>query len=83
MTATRRMRVDKWGNSLGIKFPIEFTEYAKITDKSEVEVSVIDDKIIIEKAKSYESIEELFEGFDGEYEPIEIDWGKPVGEEVW
>jgi antitoxin MazE len=31
----------------------------------------------------YKSIQELFEGFDGEYEPVEIDWGKPVGDEVW
>jgi len=29
------------------------------------------------------SIEEFFSGFDGEYEPVEINWGEPVGEEVW
>jgi hypothetical protein len=32
--------------------------------------------------KPYKSIEELFEGFEGEYEPMEIDWGEPVGEEI-
>jgi antitoxin MazE len=86
MTTTKQMRVNKWGNSLGIRFPIEFTDYAHITDKSVVDVHIEDDRIIIQKAKEtkpYKSIEELFEGFDGEYEPIEIDWGKPVGEEVW
>ena len=30
-----------------------------------------------------ESIEELFADFDSEYEMIEIDWGKPVGKEIW
>jgi antitoxin MazE len=29
------------------------------------------------------SIDELFEGYDGDYEPIEIDWGKPEGNEIW
>ena len=38
---------------------------------------------IIETQKAHKSIEELFEGFEGEYEPIEIDWGKPVGKEIW
>jgi antitoxin MazE len=86
MTTTRRMRVNRWGNSLGIRFPAEFTDYTHITDKSIVDVSIEEDKIIITKAtekRPYKSIQELFEGFDGEYEPVEIDWGKPVGNEVW
>jgi antitoxin MazE len=86
MTATRRMQVNKWGNTLGIRFPAEFTDYAHITEKSIVDVSVENDMIIIKKAKEikpYKSIEELFDGFDGEYEPMDIDWGKPVGKEVW
>lgn len=28
-------------------------------------------------------IYELFEGYNGEYEPVEIDWGEPAGLEVW
>ncbi|MFI3173986.1 MAG: hypothetical protein R3Y53_02140 [Bacillota bacterium] len=36
-----------------------------------------------EKNKSFKTIEELFEGYEGEYESPEIDWGKPVGDEVW
>lgn len=29
------------------------------------------------------SIEELFENFDGEYISVEIDWGQPVGKEIF
>ncbi len=29
------------------------------------------------------SIEEFFSGFDGVYKPVEMNWGEPVGEEVW
>ena len=29
------------------------------------------------------TISELFEEYDGEYEPVLIDWGVPVGKEIW
>ena len=29
-----------------------------------------------------ENIKELFADFDGEYSPVETDWGQPVGEEI-
>jgi hypothetical protein len=37
--------------------------------------------------KIYESIkksniEKLFENFNGEYTPVDVDFGKPVGEEI-
>jgi transposase len=35
------------------------------------------------KKKPHKSIEELFADFKGEYEPVDIDWGKPVGKEIW
>ena len=35
------------------------------------------------KDKKRKNIKELFENFEGAYEPIEIDWGNPEGEEIW
>ena len=29
------------------------------------------------------SIEERFKGYNGDYKPTEIDWGTPVGKEIW
>jgi len=29
------------------------------------------------------SIEERFKGYNGNYKPTEIDWGAPVGKEIW
>lgn len=29
------------------------------------------------------TMEELFDGYDGDYKSEEIDWGEPVGDEVW
>lgn len=35
--------------------------------------------------KEYEkiNIEKLFENFDGEYTPIDVDFGEPVGKEIF
>lgn len=41
------------------------------------------EKIIIERGKKNKSIEELFSDFHGEYTLVKIDWGVPVGKEVW
>ncbi len=49
-----------------------------------VEMKVSDGKIIIEKvANEHKSIDELFANYDGKYTPVEINWGEPVGKEIW
>jgi antitoxin MazE len=84
MQAMKKMRVRRIGGALGICFPPEFTKLAHISDNSVLDVAYEEEKIIIQKEKRpYKSIEELFEGFTGEYEPVNVNWGKPVGNEIW
>lgn len=33
-------------------------------------------------SKAHKTIQERFKDFDGECEPINIDWGDPVGDEI-
>lgn len=35
------------------------------------------------ESSNRKNIVELFEDFDGEYKPTEIEWGIPTGEEIW
>ena len=37
---------------------------------------------VSEKESEKSNIEKLFENFTGDYEPIEIDFGEPVGKEI-
>ena len=37
----------------------------------------------VDEKKEKESIMELFENYEEEYTPEEVDWGKPEGKEVW
>ena len=76
--------IQKWGNSQGIRIPRYILDAAQCDFDETVEIDVMDGKIVIKKAaERRKSIKELFDGFDGEYTEKEIDWGKPVGNEVW
>lgn len=75
--------IQKWGNSQGIRIPKSILETVDWKENEAINLFADDDRIVIEKANKRKSIEELFENFNGEYEPTEFDWGKPVGNEIW
>lgn len=75
--------IQKWGNSQGIRIPKFILEAVHWNDNESLVIKTDKDKLIIEKAEKRKNIMELFADFDGEYVPVETNWGDPVGEEVW
>ena len=77
--------IQKWGNSQGIRIPKVILESMNWSENEQIVIIVEDEKLIIKKAKEKKrkNIKKLFEDYDGEYEPKEIDWGEPKGEEIW
>lgn len=75
--------IQKWGNSQGIRIPKVILDSVQWKENEEVAMTAENGKIIIEKAKKRKTIVELFEGYKGDYQPEEIDWGSPRGDEVW
>ena len=75
--------IQKWGNSQGIRIPKSILDDVNFSDNERVMMYVEDSKIIIKKADERKNINQLFEDFDEEYKPVSIDWGKPVGDEIW
>ncbi len=77
--------IQKWGNSQGIRLPKHLLEAIKWQENEELLITAENGKIIIEKAvhKDRKNIKELFTNFDGEYVSANIDWGNPIGKEVW
>lgn len=76
----------KWGNSQGIRLPKMLLDSANLTNCDTVDVTVEDGNIIIRKSQNrrvHKTIQERFKDFNGSYELEEIDWGKPVGKELW
>lgn len=76
-------RIQKWGNSQGIRIPKFILEAVHWNGNEKLVVSTENDKIIIERAEKRKNIKELFADFHGEYTPAEMDWGEPAGEEIW
>lgn len=76
----------RWGNSQGVRLPKLLLDSVNLAENDKVEIIAENDSLIIKKfsdRKNFKTIQERFKDFDGEYEPINIDWGKPVGEEIW
>lgn len=77
--------IKKWGNSQGVRLPKNILEAINWRENDQLNIKVEDGKIVIEKPIKIErkSIKELFANFDGEYTPADINWGSPVGKEIW
>lgn len=75
--------IQKWGNSQGIRIPKFILDETGWNDNEELVLRADKNRIIIEKISHRKNIKELFENFNGEYTPEKIDWGKPVGDEIW
>ena len=65
-------------------FPKAILDAMNLKNGDDITVKVIDGKtLIIEKLPKYKTAKELFEGWNGTYDEEEVDWGAPVGDEVW
>lgn len=79
-------KVQKWGNSQGIRFPLRLMQEANIAIGDEVDVTVEQGRIIVipsERIRGKYRIEDLVARMPEDYEPHEENWGAPVGREVW
>jgi antitoxin MazE len=79
-------KVQKWGNSQGLRIARHVLEEAQISVGDDVNVTTRDGNIIISPVKRIRGkydIRELLSHIPKDYKPEEVDWGKPVGKEVW
>ena len=82
------IKANRWGAALGIRLTNPVLEKFPIDEKTLLEIDAQADRIIITRAKVLPKItlEELFDGFSGEYEHSEEtrEWEqlKPIGSET-
>jgi len=76
-------KVQKLGNSLGIHIPKKFTEALSFKKGSPVSIRKIGKSLIIELKEEEETLESLLAQITPENRHEEIDWGGPVGREIW
>ena len=79
-------KVQKWGNSQGLRFTKSVLEEARINVGDQVRVSVQEGRIIVEpvsRVRGRHDLRALVSRMPKEYRVEEPDWGPPVGREAW
>ncbi|MEG2252906.1 MAG: AbrB/MazE/SpoVT family DNA-binding domain-containing protein [Clostridia bacterium] len=74
--------IQRWGNSQGIRLPKGALAAASLRENDEVEILAVENEITIRKVRRYKSLDVLFDGYHGDYQPVEFDTGADVGREV-
>ncbi|HJX35047.1 MAG TPA: hypothetical protein VJ373_07720 [Desulfatiglandales bacterium] len=79
-------KIQKWGNSQGLRLARQILQDACISVGDDVEVAVREGMIVIapvRRVRGRQSLQELVARIPKNYKPKEMDWGKPLGNEVW
>jgi len=79
-------RIQKWGNSQGLRIAKQVLEDAHIAVGDDVDVTTRDGVIVIaptRRVRGKMSLEDLVSRIPKGYKGEEMDWGKPAGREVW
>jgi antitoxin MazE len=77
-------QIRKWGNSLALRIPKSLAGQSGLKQGSEVEVTIEDGRLIVKPISSWQvELQELVDRIDPDSLHGEIDFGPPVGNEVW
>ena len=76
-------KLQKWGNSLGVRIPKDIIKKAKLKDGKVVSITNVGDSIIITSFKKKETLNDLTSKITPENRHEETYWGPAVGNEVW
>ena len=79
-------RIQKWGNSQGLRLAKNVLEDARLGVGDEVDVAVQDGIIVVAPTKRIRGryhLEDLVAQIPADYHASEVTWGKPVGKETW
>jgi len=79
-------KVQKWGNSQGLRLSKELLSDVRIDVGDAVDVTVREGSLVVTPARRVRGgldLRQLVERIPEGYEPGELDWGSPAGREVW
>jgi antitoxin MazE len=79
-------KIQKWGNSQGLRLTKNLLADAQLGVGDEVDIRVKEGLMIVTPAKNIRgkySLKDLVARIPENYQTGEVDWGEPVGKEVW
>jgi antitoxin MazE len=77
-------RIQRWGNSLGLRIPRSFAQEAGVGAGSEVDLSLEGGDLVVRPARrrTYQ-LEDLLRRVTAKNVHGEVETGRPVGREIW
>lgn len=78
-----RVQLVKWGNSHAVRLPKAVLQKAEIREGDELEVRVEKGRIALQPAAPRPTLSDLVARITPKNLHHELDWGKPIGREVW
>jgi antitoxin MazE len=79
-----RTKVQKWGNSLGVRIPKSLAADAHVAAGVSVEMTVEDGRLILEPVEKQAcKLSDLLRRITPENQHGSLDFGPPRGKEVW
>ena len=79
-------KIQKWGNSQGLRLSKDLLSDADIDVGDEVDVAVRKGTLIVRpvrRVRGGHDLGKLVSRISKKYKPRELDWDPPVGREVW
>lgn len=79
-------KIQKWGNSQGLRLSRAVLADADIVVGDEVDVAVREGTLIVtpvRRVRGGHDLRKLVSRISRKYKPKEMDWDPPVGREVW
>lgn len=79
-------KIQKWGNSQGLRLTKNLLTDAQLGVGDEVDISVKDGIVIVKPTKTIRgkhNLKDLVARIPKNHQKGEVDWGEPVGKEVW
>ncbi|MFN7943413.1 MAG: AbrB/MazE/SpoVT family DNA-binding domain-containing protein [Thermoanaerobaculia bacterium] len=77
-------KIQKWGNSLGLRIPKPFAEEVGLQEKAEVELSLVKGSLVVRPVRKPRfSLGALLAGVTARNRHHEVSESGPVGRETW
>jgi antitoxin MazE len=76
-------KLQKWGNSLGVRLPKSIAAQKDLREGSSVSISIANNRIVIESIVEEVSLKSLLSEVSTNNLHVETDWSDVRGNEVW
>ena len=78
----QEVAIKTWGNSFGIRIPINILQKLNLKANDKLQLSIVDDSIVLKKQFSHKTFEERMAEYNNQISVCDFEWGEPVGKEL-